>query len=105
VWEALDTTMEAEAHRQLACSAYASPSQAYWVRVRGHCGLMVSVTRWPVIRDLESEFAEGGRGGASDISDLEEELLANARVVGEVAPGLEQHRGDERQRHSGGSGK
>jgi hypothetical protein len=38
--------MEAEAHRQLACSAYASPSKVY--SVRGHGGRMVPLTTWPV---------------------------------------------------------
>jgi hypothetical protein len=53
----------------------------------------VPLTRWPV-RDLESKFTEGGGGGAKDISNIEEDLLANARAVGEVAPDLEQQRND-----------
>jgi hypothetical protein len=56
VWEAPDTTLETEAHRQLACSAYASPSKVY--SVLGHEGRMVPLTIWP-IRDLQSEFDDG----------------------------------------------
>jgi hypothetical protein len=44
VWEAPGTTIEAEAHRQLACSAYASPSKVY--SVRGHEGRMVPLTMY-----------------------------------------------------------
>jgi hypothetical protein len=56
---------------------------------------MVPLTIWS-ISDLQSEFADGGAEGwePSDISSVEENLLANARVVGEVAPGLEQKRND-----------
>jgi hypothetical protein len=52
---------------------------------------MVPLTIWPV-RDLQSEFAEGGTEvwEPSDISSAEENLLANAKVVGEVASGFEQ---------------
>ena len=48
--------VEAEAHRYLACSAYASPSKVY--SVLGHEGRMVPLTIWP-IRDQQSWF-DGG---------------------------------------------
>jgi hypothetical protein len=84
-----DTTMEAEAHRQLACSAYASPSKVY--SVRGHEGRMVPLTIWP-IRDLQSEFDDGWKVWDPHISNLEaglpaEDLLsANARAAGHSPP-------------------
>jgi hypothetical protein len=56
---------------------------------------MVPLAIWPV-RDLQSEFAEGGAEvwEPPGISGVEENLLANARVVGEVASDLEQKRND-----------
>jgi hypothetical protein len=51
VWEAPDTTLEAEAHRYLACSAYTSPSKV--CSVLGHEGRMLPLTIWP-IRDQQS---------------------------------------------------
>jgi hypothetical protein len=55
VWEPPATTMVADTHRQLACSAYASPSTTRWVR---NCnGGWAPVRSWPV-RNLDSEFAE-----------------------------------------------
>jgi hypothetical protein len=70
--------MEAEAHRQLACSAYVSPSKVY--SVRGHEGRMVPLTMW-LVRDLQSEFAEacpddGWRVWDPHISNLEAGLPA-----------------------------
>jgi hypothetical protein len=47
VWQAPDTALEAEAHRYLACSAYASPSKVY--SVLGHEGRMVPLAIWPII--------------------------------------------------------
>ena len=42
VWEPPETTLEAGAHRMLACWAYASPSKVHLVR--GHEGPMVPLT-------------------------------------------------------------
>jgi hypothetical protein len=56
VWEPPpETTLEAGAHRILACSAYASPSKKVY-SVRGHEGPMGTI--WPT-RDQQSGFDEG----------------------------------------------
>jgi hypothetical protein len=49
VWGTPDTTLKAEAHRYLACSAYASPSKIQGVfGPVGHEGRMVPLTTWPI---------------------------------------------------------
>jgi hypothetical protein len=86
-------TTEAEAHRQLACSAYASPAKLYWVRgvtVDGRCQ---SPDGQSEIWNLSLRKGGGG-GGGTNISNLEEDLLASQCLVGEVACDLEQHRND-----------
>ena len=62
-WEPPATTLEAGAHRMLACGAYASPSKVH--SVRGHEGSMVPLTIWP-IRDQQSGFG-GMRAGRRGI--------------------------------------
>jgi hypothetical protein len=56
VWEPPDTTLDAGAHRVLACGAYASPSKVY--SALGHEGWMVPLTIWP-IRDHQSGSDDG----------------------------------------------
>jgi hypothetical protein len=55
VWEPPDTTLEAGAHRILACGAYATPSKKVY-SVPGHEGPMGTI--WPII-DQQSGF-DGG---------------------------------------------
>jgi hypothetical protein len=68
------TTMVADTHQQLACSAYASPFTTRWIR---NCnGLYAPVRSWPV-RNLDSGFAEvGGSGcwcyGGNVVLDVEQ---------------------------------
>jgi hypothetical protein len=102
VWEAPDTTMEAEAHRQLACSAYASPSKVY--SVRGHEKDVWCHSPYGQSEICNLSLRKGGRRcGSHQVSRVSRRICLPmpARVVGEVASDLEQ----KKERHSGGCGK
>jgi hypothetical protein len=67
VWEPPATTMAADAHRQLACSAYASPSTTRWIM---NCN--GGPTTWvPVCcqsgagQSAEVDLAADARGGSA----------------------------------------
>jgi hypothetical protein len=67
------TTLEAGAHRVLACSAYASPSKEVYSVRAGHEGPMGTI--WP-IRDQQSGFD----GGWKAWHEIDWHMLVDARL-------------------------